>query len=178
MFKQYKHVSQYKRVSEEYEKGELFKAQLIAHAQRLLVCTASAIMSCALVQYVIDWVWSFATIGFLLVLIVGSFIIAMLIEIGVILGTAMVRKNVKSRLGWLALLLGTVLSATGSELFFGKLAEHQPLEIHVAFAFVGLFVPILQITFELNKKQYKTSSKKVLTLQMCVIIFCRNRLRV
>lgn len=147
---------QYKNVSQEYEKGELFKATLLSRAQRILVCTSALLMSLAFVQYVVHaWILSWTLIGQLIVAILPTLLIAICIEIGLILGAAIIRKNKKTILGWTTLIIATLFSITGGELFFTKLAETQPLEVRIAFMIVGIFVPVLQITFELNKDQIK-----------------------
>jgi ribosomal protein S16 len=152
---------QYKQVSNEYEKGELFKATLLARAQRILVCTSTILMSLAFVQYLItSWTLSWVLIGQLLLAIVPTTCIAVVVEIGLILGAASVRRDTHDWLSWATLIMGTLFSITGGELFFGKLAEHQPIEIHIAFALIGLFVPILQITFELNKQHIQDFIKE------------------
>src|SRR5947209_8111647 len=96
---------QYKQVSNEYEKGELFKAKLLARAQRILVCTSTILMSLAFVQYlVIDWTLSWTLLGQLIISILPTACIAVVVEIGLILGAASVRRRKNDWLSWATLI--------------------------------------------------------------------------
>jgi len=153
MFKQFK---TYKQIATSYTDGEAFKATLLAHAQRILILTSGVIISLAFVQYIVTaWDNSLTMWGQLFIAIVPTGLLALIIEIGVILGAATIRANVKNILGWSTLVLATLFSIIGEEIFFNKLSDGQPIEIHVVFAIMGLFLPILQITFELNRNNIK-----------------------
>src|SRR5579859_6373817 len=137
MFKQFK---TYKQIATSYTDGEAFKATLLAHAQRILILTSGVIISLAFVQYIVTaWDNSLTMWGQLFIAIVPTGLLALIIEIGVILGAATIRANVKNILGWSTLVLATLFSIIGEEIFFNKLSDGQPIEIHVVFAIMGLF---------------------------------------
>lgn len=155
--------NQYKQIAQSYTDGQAFKSAIMTWTQRILIIISAVMLSCSVFLYVItDWTLSINLVILVLVSIAIPFLLAVCIEGAVIVSAGTLRKNNKNKLAWVTIILATLSSMSGGEVFFHKLTEvaHLPLEIQIIFGIFGIFVPMFQIMFELNQENIQNFIKE------------------
>lgn len=160
----------FKRIARSYTNGQAFKAGILTKVQFILVLLSACIMSCSFVFYVLEGknitLLKPVEIGEVIASIILPFLLAICVEAAIISFAGIIRTKtlVNAKLkeegkqpqkigvgAYAILVIATLASVVGGEMFFQKLSENYDGWTKLAFGLVALFVPLFQTLFELNQ---------------------------